>query len=296
MCKHQLDLSNESLADDDSRFIAVDGIKVHYKENGTGEPSLMLLHGFGANLFSWKRVMAPLSKYGRAVAYDRPAFGLTERPLANSWSGENPYGTDGQVEMLKGLMDALGIEKAVLVAHSAGGTIALAMALRYPKRVRALILVAPAVYLYSPLPSWGRRFLTRKPFRIFGQALIHPTRNFTRRLLSTNWHDPRKITEEDVTGYEKPFHSIKWEAGLWEFSLAPHARNLWKRSGELKMPVMVIAGDDDHIIPTRHSRRLAEITPGAEFVLVPACGHAVHEEKPDLFMGAVDRFFSKLNQ
>jgi pimeloyl-ACP methyl ester carboxylesterase len=291
-----MDLSNDSLADADSRFIDVDGIKVHYKQNGMGEPSLVLLHGFAANLYSWKKVMTPLAKWGRTVAYDRPAFGLTQRPLANSWSGENPYGTDGQVEMLNGLMDELEMEKAVLMAHSAGATIALAMALRYPERVKALVLVAPAVYLYSPLPAWGRRFLTRKPFRIFGLALIHPTRNFTRRLLATNWHDPRMITKEDVTGYEKPFHAINWEAGLWEFSLAPHARNLWKRTGELKMPVMVIAGDDDRIIPTRHSRRLAEITPGAEFVLVPACGHVAHEEKPDLFMGAVDRFLSKLNK
>jgi pimeloyl-ACP methyl ester carboxylesterase len=196
--------------------------------------------------------------------------------------------------MLEGLIDQLGVSQAVLVAHSAGATIALAMALKYPQRVKALILVAPAVYLYSPVPEWARRFLIRKPFRLFGQALIHPTRRFTARVLKNVYHNHELISDEIISGYEKPFHAINWEAGLWEFSLAPHARNLWQRMEELTIPVMVIAGDDDHVIPTRHSQRLAEATPGSEFVLVPESGHDPQEEQPELFMRAVNRFLSKI--
>jgi pimeloyl-ACP methyl ester carboxylesterase len=294
MFTHRIDVSNESLADPDSHFITVGGINIHYKQKGEGDPPLIFLHGFGASLFSWQTVLEPLSKWGWTVAYDRPAFGLTERPLAKHWPGENPYGTAGSVEMLKGMMDALNIRQAVLIAHSAGGTIGLAMALKYPERVKALILVAPAVYLYSPLPTWARRFLTKKAFRLWGMVLIHPTRSFTRRILRNVYHDPALVTKEVVSGYEKPFHVIHWEAGLWEFSLAPHARDLWKRTEELKMPVMVIAGDDDHVIPTRHSRRLAEITPGAKFVLVKDSGHTPHEEKTQEFLAAVDRFLSEI--
>jgi pimeloyl-ACP methyl ester carboxylesterase len=295
MPKHQIDLSNESLADADSRFITVNGIKVHYKEKGSGESALIFLHGFAASLFSWQSVFEPLSKWGRVVAYDRPAFGLTERPLHSHWQDQNPYGTEEQVEMLKGLMDALGIRQAVLFAHSAGGTIGMAFTLKYRSLVKALVLVGPAVYLYSPVPSWGRQFLARKPIRIFGQVLIHPSRKFVRRILRSNvYHDASLVTDEVVAGYEKPFHAVNWEAGLWEFSLAVHARNLWKRADELKMPVLVVAGDDDRVIPTRHSRRLAEITPGAKFVEVPHCGHVPQEERPDLFLGAVDRFLSRI--
>jgi pimeloyl-ACP methyl ester carboxylesterase len=293
MSKHRLDLSNESLADADSLFIDLNGIKVHYKQLGEGDPALLFLHGFGASLFSWEKVLEPLSRWGKTVSYDRPGFGLTDRPLAFDRRTENPYGTSGQVEMLKGLMDSLGIKEAVIVAHSAGGTVGLAFALKYPQMVKKLLLVAPAVYLYSPVPSWARRFLTKKASRILGMALIHPTRHFVRRILSNVVHDPICVTDDAVDGYEKPFHAINWEAGLWEFSLAPHARNLWKRMDELRMPVMVIAGDNDRVIPTRHSRRLAEITPGAEFVLVKGCGHMPQEEKPNEFLKAVERFFSK---
>jgi pimeloyl-ACP methyl ester carboxylesterase len=167
----------------------------------------------------------------------------------------------------------------------------LAFALKYPARVKALILVAPAVYLYSPVPDWGRRFLAKKPFRLFGQKLIHPTRHLVRRILRQRvYHDPNRVTDEVVSGYEKPFHAIHWEAGLWEFSLAPHARNLWKRMDELKMPVLVVAGDDDRVIPTRHSRRLAEITPGAKFVLIKDSGHVPHEEQTEEFLNFVNEF------
>jgi len=83
----------ESLADPDSKFIEVNGVNVHYKSYGQGEPAFILLHGFGASLFSWRDVTAPLSEYGTVIAYDRPAFGLTKRLI--TWEGENPYSQQG---------------------------------------------------------------------------------------------------------------------------------------------------------------------------------------------------------
>ncbi len=278
------------LADHDSRFVDVQGITVHYKESGLGEPVVIFLHGFAASVFSWHAVMEPLSKHGRMIAYDRPAFGLTDRPIIENPLETNLYGTEGQVDMLLNLMDELGVEKAVIVAHSAGGTVGMAFALKYPQRVSGLVLVSPAVYLYSPVPHWAGRYLNRKPARLFGQVLIHPTRAFTRQILKQTWHDTSQITSEIVEGYKKPFLSKGWEIGLWEFSIAPHVKNLWKRTSELKMPVLVVAGDDDRVIPTRHSRRLAQISPGAEFHLVRNCGHEPQEEKPGDFVKVVERF------
>jgi alpha-beta hydrolase superfamily lysophospholipase len=100
----------KSLKDADSLFIEVNGVDVHYKKFGEGEPVFILLHGFGASLFSWREVTEPLAEFGTVIAYDRPAFGLTERPM--EWDGESPYSQDAQVELVVGLMDALGIEQA----------------------------------------------------------------------------------------------------------------------------------------------------------------------------------------
>lgn len=142
----------EGLADPDSKFIEVNGLNVHYKTFGQGEPVFILLHGFGASLFSWHEVTTPLSEPGTVIAYDRPAFGLTERPM--KWEGENPYSPQSQVELVIGLMDQLGIKKAILGGNSAGGTITMMTALQYPKRVQALILVDPAVYAGGGAPVW----------------------------------------------------------------------------------------------------------------------------------------------
>src|SRR5512140_2320170 len=121
----------QSLADADSKFITLDQIQVHYKEAGVGSHALVLLHGFGASVYSWREVISPLAAVAHVVAYDRPAFGLTGRPLA--WDGLNPYGMEANARLLLDLMDAKGIQQAVLVGNSAGGSLAVYTALNYPQ-------------------------------------------------------------------------------------------------------------------------------------------------------------------
>ncbi|HNO94564.1 MAG TPA: alpha/beta hydrolase, partial [Anaerolineales bacterium] len=175
----------ESLADEDSQFIEVNGLNVHYKTYGTGEPVFILLHGFGASLFSWHEVTAPLAEYGTVIAYDRPAFGLTERPL--EWEGESPYSQDAQVELVIGLMDALGIEKAILVGNSAGGTVSMLTALKYPERIESLILVDPAVYAGGGAPSWIRPLLGTPQMRHVGPLISRQLQAQGVEFIKTAW-------------------------------------------------------------------------------------------------------------
>ncbi len=139
------------LTDPDSQFVRIDNLNVHYKQAGTGSPAIILLHGFGASEFSFREVMEPLSSIGSVYAYDRPGFGLTDRPLAEEWNDENPYSLRGQKQMLLDFMNEMGIEKAVLVGNSAGGTVATLIALENPEKVSALILVDSA---WRDIPKW----------------------------------------------------------------------------------------------------------------------------------------------
>ncbi len=125
---------NRELAEQDGRFIEINNLTVHYKEMGEGKTTFILLHGFGASVYSWHEVMDDFARFGRVIAYDRPAFGLTERPMPETWM-ENPYGMAANVELLRRLMAALEIDKAILVGNSAGGGVATAFALEYPERV-----------------------------------------------------------------------------------------------------------------------------------------------------------------
>jgi pimeloyl-ACP methyl ester carboxylesterase len=282
----------ESLVDEDSQFIEVNGIDVHYKVYGQGEPVFILLHGFGANLFSWREVTAPLSQMGTVIAYDRPAFGLTERPM--KWEGENPYSQEAQVKLVIGLMDALGVEQAILVGNSAGGTISMLTALEHPERVQSLVLVDPAVYAGGGAPAWVRPLLGTLQMRHIGPLIARQIQTRGPELIELAWHDPSKVTAEIMEGYQKPLRVENWDKALWELTLSSRESGLAERLSEFDLPILVITGDDDRIVPTEQSLRLAEEIPNAQLTVIPQCGHVPHEECPDVFLQAVTIFLDKL--
>jgi len=281
----------ESLADADSQFTEVNGIDVHYKKYGEGEPVFILLHGFGASQFSWREVVGPLAEFGTVIAYDRPAFGLTERPM--EWEGVNPYSQDAQVELVIGLMDAFGIEKAILVGNSAGGTVSMLTYLKYPERVENLILVDPAVYAGGGAPAWIRPLLGTPQFDHIGPLFARQLQVQGTEFLKTAWHDPAKITPEIFEGYQEPLQVENWDKALWYLTVSSSESNLAERVSEFDLPVLVITGDDDRIVPTEQSIRLAEELPNASLVVIPQSGHVPHEEKPAEFMQAVYEFLNQ---
>jgi pimeloyl-ACP methyl ester carboxylesterase len=278
----------EQLADPDSRFIEVNGITVHYKMAGSGRPALVLLHGFAASTFSWREVIGPMSEWGTVVAFDRPGFGLTERPL--QWTGRSPYSPEAQPDLTVGLMDALGIERAVLVGNSAGGTVALLTALTYPERVEALVLVDPAIYVRGMTPAWLRPFLNTPQMRHLGPLLARQIQDWGVDFARSAWHNPEKLTPEIWEGYARPLRAENWDRALWEVTRASRPLGLEKRLGEVRVPVLVITGDDDRIVPTQQSVRLAGEIPGAQLVVIPECGHVPQEECPGPFLEAVEAF------
>ncbi|TVU16916.1 hypothetical protein EJB05_32919, partial [Eragrostis curvula] len=162
-------LDPDALADPDSSFFEINGVRLHHKicshedeesQSSSGQSSsvadiqiglpIVLLHGFGASVFSWSRVMRPLARIvgSKVLAFDRPAFGLTSRI---HWSGDdakplNPYSMAFSVMATLAFIDYIGAEKAVLVGHSAGCLVAVEAYFEAPERVAALVLVAPAIF------------------------------------------------------------------------------------------------------------------------------------------------------
>ncbi len=282
----------EQFVDADSKFVEVNGVNVHYKTWGQGEPTFILLHGFGASLFSWREVTEPLSQFGTVIAYDRPAFGLTERPL--EWEGESPYSPQSQVDIVIGLMDALKVEKAILVGNSAGGTVSMQVALQHPDRVEALILVDAAVYAGGGAPSWSRPLLKTPQMNHVGPLIARQLQAQGTEFLKTAWHDPSKITPEIFAGYEKPLQVDNWDKALWQLTVASQESGLTERLSEITMPALVITGDDDRIVPTEQSLQLADELPNAELKVIAQSGHLPHEETPVEFMQAVTEFLATL--
>lgn len=287
-------VSEVELADTDSLFIEVDGVNVHYKRAGSGEPVMILLHGFGASVFSWREVMAPLAEYGTVIAFDRPAFGLTERPMPGEWVGESPYSPASQATLLIGLMDALSIDRAILIGNSAGGDIALSVALDHPERVVGLVLVDAAVYSRGGAPGWLRPLIQLPAYQNAGALLV---RNLMlargNRLIELAWHDPSKISAEILAGYRKALQANNWDRALWELVRASAGDGQSYRLDALQAPVLVVTGDDDRIVPTEESLRLADSIPGAALVVFTDCGHVPQEECPQQFLAAVQPFIEQ---
>lgn len=280
----------EQLMDPDSQFIEVNGLRVHYKIHGQGEPFFILLHGFGASLFSWHEVTIPLSEFGTVIAYDRPAFGLTERPM--EWEGESPYSQQSQVELVIGLMDVLNIEKAILVGNSVGGTISMMTALQYPDRVQVLILVDPAVYAGGGAPSWVKPILRTPQMDHLGPLVAHQIQTRGPELIKLAWHDLSKVTPETLEGYRKPLQVENWDKALWYLTISSQEIGLVEQLNELTLPIMVITGDDDRIVPTEQSIQLAKDLPNSILRIIHQCGHVPHEECPDEFMQVVEEFLT----
>jgi len=284
--------SINELVDNDSQFVRIQGLNVHYKATLEGDPAIILMHGFGASLYSWHKVMEPFSQLGTVIAFDRVAFGLTERPM--SWTGLNPYSSEAQVEQLIGIMDHFGIQKAILVGNSAGGTIAMLTALKYPERVEALVLIDPAVYTGEGSPAWIRLVQNTPQMRHLGPLLVRSIRKWGLEMLKQAWHDPLKITPEDLAAYQKPLLVDNWDKALWYLTLATSNTGLTDHLKELTLPILVITGDDDRIVPTEQSVRLAGELSNASLVVIKNTGHVPQEEDPQTFMQAVNEFVSKL--
>jgi len=285
------------LAGPESLFIEIDGLHVHYRYlpysgAGSGDhPLIVLLHGFGASQFSWREVMEPLAAYGDVVAYDRPAFGLTERPL--KWKGRNPYAPESQVDLVIGLIDALGATRAVLVGNSAGGTIALQAALAHPDRVAALVLVSPAVYGGGGAPGWIKPLFWLPGVNHIGPLIAGRLGAGGDDFIRSAWYDAAAMGPDVLPGYRAPLAIRDWEKALWELTKASGSSKLSRKLPAITMPVLVITGDTDRIVPPEQSQRLATELPAATLVVIPQSGHLAHEESPTAFMAAFDLFWSK---
>ena len=107
-------------------------------------------------------------------------------------------------------------------------------------------------------------------------------------------HDPSGITPEVLAGCQKPLQAENWDRALWELALAGHGLGLEANFDIIQIPVLVVTDDDDRLVPTEQSVRLAAELPNAEWVVIPAWGHVLQEECPEAFLQAVRDFLVAL--
>lgn len=275
--------------DADGAFVDIGNLHLHVQVGGGGQPPIILIHGYAAGTFTWRQVFGALSQQGLVIAYDQPGFGQSSRLLPDDWDGHNPYALEAQADLVVALLDRFEIDKAILIGHSAGGTIATQTALRYPDRIDSLVLVAPAIFTEPPPPR-GTVPILRRLGTGPGQVLVRALARLVDQFIDRSWHDRSKITQDVRENYRQFLRAEHWELALWYMSIAERTPRLSRRIAELSLPTLVVTGDDDRVIRTRQSIRVVRRLPNARLALIHDCGHIPQEEMPEQFLSAVFSF------
>jgi pimeloyl-ACP methyl ester carboxylesterase len=275
---------------DESKWVELAGNDVHYVTAGDESSNrlIILMHGFGASALSYRAVMQPLGEIGFVIAYDRAAFGFTERPT--EWD-VNPYGIDGQLKVIEDLISKFGKDKEIfLLGHSAGGSIAASYAVDNQEKLDGLILFAPAVLTSGGSPSWLNWIFSVPQIDHLGPLLVSSIATNGLDLLYNSYFDESKVTGEILAGYTSPLQIEGWEQAFWEFNRAPRDSDISDRLTEITIPTLVITGDTDKVVATSDSIKVSQIIKISELVIIKNAGHLPNEESPVEFAEAVSAF------
>jgi pimeloyl-ACP methyl ester carboxylesterase len=251
-----------------SRFVDVDGMSVHYRDEGAGPP-LLLIHGTGASLHTWDAWSAALSGTHRVVRLDLPGFGLT---------GPQPdgdYRIDTYVDMVDHFATRVGLDRFALAGNSLGGQIAWRFAVRHPEAVNALILVDAAGYPRSVKPPLVFR-LGRVPVvsSLMGHLDPHMLVEST---LKKTYGDPTRVTPDLVERY----YELALRPGNRAAFGARTALPFEDRTAELRdlnVPTLILWGAKDALIPVSDAQRFAGDIRGATLRVYDDLGHVPMEE------------------
>jgi pimeloyl-ACP methyl ester carboxylesterase len=267
-------------------FIAIDGMRLHYFERGSGTP-VVLLHGNGSMIgdFLSSGITERIALRHRVVAFDRPGFGYSERPRGRRW------GPTEQARLLLGAFARLSIERPIVVGHSWGALVALALALEGTDKVAGLVLLSG---YYYPVPRASSAALPASGFPL-ADVLRQAAMPLVGRLLASQAvrrvFAPCEVPESFKRHYSIPHalrpSQIKAVAEEAEMLMEAASRfcELYK---ELTVPVRLIAGSDDRIVDTNeHSARLHRELGMSTFRNVPGIGHMVHHAAPDEVLDAI---------
>jgi pimeloyl-ACP methyl ester carboxylesterase len=261
------------------KFIRINSQKIRYFDSGSGIP-LVFIHGFGSSIYSWRKNLEPISKYHRVCAPDLPGFGYSDKPL------DADYTIDAYAEFIIQFMNKLQISKAILVGHSLGGGIALLTSLKFPSRVKALILLDAEAYPITPplmLKIAKLPFVRSIIHRAIGEWVV-------RISLKRSYYDHTLITDRLVAEYYRPFLTENGKAVPIKVLQAmdfEKLKELPKRYRHIRKKTLIIWGKEDQISRIHLAHKLKKDLPNSKLKIIPASGHLVQEEKPEAVNRAI---------
>lgn len=271
-------------------FVLVDDVRLHFTVHGDPRhPPLVLLHGNGGSTdeMALSGLVAAAAGRYRVYVFDRPGYGHSDRPAHHSFT------PDAQAELLLHALRLLQVRQPLVMGHSWGALVALAMALREPDALRAVVLASG---YFTPSLRLDTLLLSLPALPVVGTLMRHTLSPLIGRLM---WplmlkrvFAPAEVPARFRRGYPVwlSLRPQALKAGAAEAGMMTlQATRLLPREKALALPVVIVAGEQDRMVMTNwHSRRLAERIPNATLRIVPGAGHMVHHTATLQVLAAID--------
>lgn len=257
----------EKYTDESSSFIDIDGVNVHYRVEGEGQP-ILLIHGTFSSLHTYDAWTDTLKENYKVIRFDLPGFGLTgPHP-------RNKYTIDKYADFINEFLEVLSIEPCVIVGNSLGGWLSWEFALKYPEKVTKMVLIDSAGYINDrnfPLPFViAQTPVLRNVFNYVPKAVV---RRFVRQV----FFDQTKVTEAIVERYFDLFHrdgNMEAFVKIANSYFVQNTHNLY----QLEMPVLVMWGDQDNWLSVEHASKFQKDIKDCRTIIYENVGHVAMEE------------------
>jgi haloalkane dehalogenase len=256
------------------RYVEQDGLRMHYVDEGDGDP-VLLMHGEPTWGYLYRKVIPPLAGVARVVAPDYFGFGRSDKPVERGW-----YTYDRHYESIERFVDELDVRRVTVVTHDWGGPIGFRLAVTRPDRVVRLVVTNTGIFSGRP-PSdeWlrFRDFVRRVDTELRAGQLVRIT-------------CVTELPDEVVAGYDAPFPVPESKAGIVMFPELvptepghPSAAKMREVREALKgwtKPALILFSDSDPVFSPHVGERFAELIPGAEPAeVVEGAGHFLQEDR-----------------
>jgi pimeloyl-ACP methyl ester carboxylesterase len=269
------------------QFLEIGGVRLHYVERGSG-PALVLLHGNGSMIqdFESSGLIDLAARNYRVIVFDRPGFGHSDRPRNVVWTPA------AQAELINSALERLGVSHAIVLGHSWGASVAVALALNYPRLVQGLVLASG---YYYPTFRPDVVAVSAPAVPVVGDVLRYTIAPLLSRLvwplMMTKIFGPRSVPQK-FEGFPKEMalRPSQIRASAAESALMiPDAFQFRDQYANMTMPLVIVAGEEDRLVDIdTQSERLHRDVPQSRFHRVPGTGHMIHQTATGVVMSAID--------
>jgi len=286
-CAITPDLSRETL---EARYLAdpadmrsVGGTALHVRDTGPrNAKAVVMIHGVASSLHTWEDWARALDDEFRVIRFDLPGSGLSPPDPTEDYTDTRT------VALLAELMDASGVERAALVGNSLGGRIAWTFAAAHPERVERLVLLASDGFASPPF-EYGKATEIPGVFDLMEYVL---PRFVLRSNLEVAYADPSRLDEATLARYHDLLRAPGSRGALLERFRQTILVNPEPRLAAIDVPVLLLWGEEDGMIPVTNAADYERVLPDATLVRLPGVGHVPMEEAPEVSLVPVKAFLA----